>query len=76
MLDLINVFISNLNSNVTGVMPRTMLKCNGLLQQDNAKDYVIATGRTESVRHFAEIMLLILVGVMDKTLLCIGKAKG
>ena len=44
-----------------------------MLQQDNAKDYVIATGRAESVRHFAEISAAYLGWGNGQTLLCMGR---
>ena len=38
-----------------GDMLKIMLKCNGMLQQKEPEDFVIATGRMETVRRFIEI---------------------
>ena len=48
-----------------------------MLQQDIPKDYVIATGRNESIRKFVEITAQNLDGVITKKLLELyGKEKG
>ena len=40
---------------VTGAMPATTWKCNGECCSKNNRDFVIATGRQESVRRFIEL---------------------
>jgi len=50
------LYLGNLNSKRDWGHAKDYVEMQWLmLQQDNAKDYVIATGRAESVKHFAEI---------------------